>query len=79
MLSRHSRDDRDPNNTKEVSLRASVFRPDLETIEPTYLLLVYEALFRHVKKISSLKLAVNIFISSNVSRFSEVRYNNNVA
>jgi len=76
MLSRLSRV---PNNSKEVSLRISVFRPDLEAVQPPYLLLVTDALFLYVKKVSSLKLTVNIFILSRVSKFSEVMYNNNIA
>ena len=79
MLSRHSRDDLVPSNSKEVSLRVSVFRPDLEAIQPPYQLLVAEVLFLNVKKISSLKLTVNICISSDVSKFSGVMYSNNVA
>jgi len=72
------RDNRVPKNSK-VSLRVSVFRADLEAIQPSYLLLVAKALFLCAKKISSLKMTVNIFNSSNVSKFSEVMYNNNVA
>jgi hypothetical protein len=79
MLSRRSRDDRVPKNSKEVSLRVGVFGPDLEANQPPYLLLVAEALFLHVKKISSLKLTVKYLHFVQVSKFSEVMYNTNVA